>query len=43
VDVDALAPAVKGKFVSAFIRATKPVTGCCAPGCCGSDGSKNDV
>ncbi len=33
VDVDALAPQVDGKFMSAFIRATKP-TGCCAPGCC---------
>jgi arsenite methyltransferase len=43
VDVDALAPTVKGKFVSAFIRATKPEAGCCAPGCCGSDGSKKGV
>jgi len=34
VDVDAMAPAVEGKFMSAFIRATKP-KGCCAPGCCG--------
>jgi hypothetical protein len=34
VDVDAIAPQVQGKFMSAFIRATKP-TGCCAPGCCG--------
>ena len=33
VDVDAMAPAVEGKFASAFIRATKPA-GCCAPGCC---------
>lgn len=33
VDVDAIAPQVEGKFMSAFIRATKP-TGCCAPGCC---------
>ncbi|HKD04779.1 MAG TPA: arsenite methyltransferase [Bryobacteraceae bacterium] len=33
IDVDALAPAVEGKFMSAFIRATKPA-GCCAPGCC---------
>jgi arsenite methyltransferase len=36
VDVDALAPAVKGKFLSAFIRANKPETSCCAPGCCKS-------
>ena len=33
VDVDAMAPAVEGKILSAFIRATKP-TICCAPGCC---------
>jgi arsenite methyltransferase len=33
VDVDAIAPQVEGKFMSAFIRATKP-TACCAPGCC---------
>jgi trans-aconitate methyltransferase len=33
IDVDAMAPAVEGKFLSAFIRATKPA-GCCAPGCC---------
>jgi len=33
VDVDAIAPQVEGKFMSAFIRATKPA-GCCAPGCC---------
>jgi hypothetical protein len=34
VDVDAIAPQVQGKFLSAFIRATKP-EGCCEPGCCG--------
>ena len=33
VDVDAIAPQVEGKFMSAFIRATKPAS-CCAPGCC---------
>jgi arsenite methyltransferase len=33
VDVDAIVPQVQGKFMSAFIRATKP-TSCCAPGCC---------
>lgn len=32
VDVDAIAPQVQGKFMSAFIRATKPAS--CAPGCC---------
>jgi SAM-dependent methyltransferase len=34
VDVDAIAPLVEGRFMSAFIRATKPANGCCAPGCC---------
>jgi arsenite methyltransferase len=33
VDVDALAPAVKDKFVSAFVRARKP-DACCATECC---------
>lgn len=33
VDVDAIAPQVQGKFMSAFIRGTKPAS-CCAPGCC---------
>jgi len=35
IDVNAIAPLVEGKFMSAFIRATKPASGCCAPGCCG--------
>ncbi len=34
VDVDAIAPQVNGKFMSAFIRAVKPRAACCAPGCC---------
>jgi SAM-dependent methyltransferase len=33
VDLDAIAQQVDGKFMSAFIRATKPAS-CCAPGCC---------
>ena len=33
VDVDVIAPQVEGRFMSAFIRATKPAN-CCAPGCC---------
>jgi SAM-dependent methyltransferase len=33
IDVDAIAPQVEGRFMSAFLRATKP-TSCCAPGCC---------
>jgi SAM-dependent methyltransferase len=32
--VDEIAPLVEGKFLSAFIRATKPNAPCCAPGCC---------
>lgn len=35
LDVDALAPQVEGKFMSAFVRATKPkAAACCVPGCC---------
>ncbi|MFN7925557.1 MAG: arsenite methyltransferase [Bryobacteraceae bacterium] len=34
IDVDAIAPQVEGKFMSAFVRATKPKASCCAPGCC---------
>jgi arsenite methyltransferase len=35
ISVDDVAPQVEGKFLSAFIRATKPAAPCCAPGCCG--------
>jgi len=35
IDVDRLAPQVEGKFMSAFIRATKPTaSACCGPACC---------
>jgi SAM-dependent methyltransferase len=35
VDVDAIAPEVDGKFISAFIRAVKPAAkSCCGPTCC---------
>jgi arsenite methyltransferase len=37
IDVDALAPQVEGKFMSAFIRAVKPRVAkesCCTPTCC---------
>jgi hypothetical protein len=34
IDVDAIASQVEGKFSSAFIRATKPASACCQPGCC---------
>jgi arsenite methyltransferase len=33
IDVDAIAPEVDGKFLSAFVRAVKPRT-CCGPTCC---------
>ncbi|MEP7352301.1 MAG: arsenite methyltransferase [Acidobacteriota bacterium] len=38
IDVDAITPLVEGKFMSAFLRATKPVdspkAACCGPNCC---------
>jgi arsenite methyltransferase len=34
IDVDTIAPQVKGKLMSAFIRATKPQASCCGSGCC---------
>jgi arsenite methyltransferase len=35
IDVDAIAPAVEGRFMSAFIRAVKPSRKeCCGPACC---------
>src|SRR5450631_228232 len=34
VDVNAIAPQVEGKFMSAFVRATKPQASCCGPACC---------
>lgn len=35
LDVDALAPLVEGKFLSAFVRARKPeADACCGPQCC---------
>ena len=38
VDVDAIAPQVDGKFLSAFVRAVKPAgagaKACCGPTCC---------
>jgi SAM-dependent methyltransferase len=35
VDVDAIASEVEGKFISAFVRATKSTTGsCCSSACC---------
>jgi ubiquinone/menaquinone biosynthesis C-methylase UbiE len=38
IDVDAIAPQVDGKFMSAFVRAVKPMATaakpCCGPACC---------
>jgi ubiquinone/menaquinone biosynthesis C-methylase UbiE len=38
IDVDAIAPQVDGKFMSAFVRAVKPAAvisqSCCGPACC---------
>jgi arsenite methyltransferase len=35
LDVDALAPQIEGKFLSAFVRARKPeAQACCGPDCC---------
>ena len=35
IDADALAPQVDGKFISGFVRATKPEpSSCCGPNCC---------
>ena len=35
IDVDAIAPLVEDKFMSAFVRATKPqAQACCGPNCC---------
>jgi ubiquinone/menaquinone biosynthesis C-methylase UbiE len=33
VEVDAIAPQVSNKFFGAFVRANKPKTACCQPGC----------
>lgn len=36
LDPDRVAPLIEGKFISAFIRATKPAAAaCCGPACCG--------
>jgi arsenite methyltransferase len=35
IDVEAIAPQVDGKFMSAFVRAVKPqLKSCCTPACC---------
>jgi arsenite methyltransferase len=35
IDADAIASEIDGKFMSAFVRARKPASRCCAPDCCG--------
>jgi arsenite methyltransferase len=34
IDVEAIAPQVDGKLMSAFVRASKPTQPCCGPICC---------
>jgi arsenite methyltransferase len=34
IAVDEIASQVQGKFLSTFIRASKPAAACCEPGCC---------
>jgi arsenite methyltransferase len=34
LDLDALISEVEGKFISGFVRASKPATGCCSSDCC---------
>jgi hypothetical protein len=41
LDVDALAPLVDGKFMSAFVRAKKPGASCCPPNCCGGSDERS--
>ena len=37
IDVDEIAPQVEGKFLSAFIRASKPLEPCCNSACCSEE------
>ncbi len=38
IDVDSIAPQVDGKFMSAFVRATKPAAKeCCSSACCSGE------
>ena len=43
IDVDEIAAQVEGKFISAFIRATKPLESCCSPECCPSWPRKSEA
>ena len=40
IDADAIAPQIDGKFMSAFVRAKKPASPCCAPSCCSGSGDR---
>jgi SAM-dependent methyltransferase len=35
LEADGIASQIDGKFMGAFVRATKPVASCCGPSCCG--------
>jgi hypothetical protein len=35
LDAMKFATDIDGKFMGAFVRATKPAESCCQPGCCG--------
>jgi arsenite methyltransferase len=35
LDADEFASQIEGKFMSAFVRASKPAKSCCGPDCCG--------
>jgi SAM-dependent methyltransferase len=35
LEADSFASQIDGKFMGAFVRATKPVASCCGPSCCG--------
>lgn len=37
IAVDEIAPQVEGKFLSAFVRATKPAAACCGSECCSTN------
>ena len=38
IDAESIAPQVQDKFISAFVRATKPsARGCCGPTCCSAN------
>jgi SAM-dependent methyltransferase len=39
LDAGRLAPMMAGRVMSGFIRAVKPVQGCCGPDCCGGAGA----